>query len=119
MNIVDIEVVWLPNHVPYNCDLEQTTDTKRGLKFKNIMGLPCGHVPRGSAPAFRYILDCGGTIEAQAIGDPIPSFLPWPAVKEDGGGVVIPCNYFIYTQDLAVLKQHLSAMIEKDAMELI
>ena len=76
-------------------------------------------MPRGIAPAFRYILDCGGTIEAQAIGDPIPSFLPWPAVKEDGGGVVILCNYFIYTQDLAVLKQHLSAMIEKDAMELI
>ena len=40
---------------------------------------------------------------AEATGDPIPSFPPWPAPQEEGGGVVIPANYVIVYSDVQTL----------------
>jgi hypothetical protein len=124
-NIHDVSacLVWLPDTVSDNDQLDFVTDSKRGLQLKDILGLPCGHVPRGIAPAFRYILDNGGRIEVKTTGDPVPSFYPWPDVKEKGGGIVIPCDYFIYTNNktahMTVIKQHISLMSEKDAMAVV
>jgi hypothetical protein len=59
------------------------------------MLLPVGHVPRYLAGLFRSVLDEGGNIFAEATGEPIPSFPPWPSQNEEGGGVVIPATYFI------------------------
>ena len=41
------------------------------------------------------MLDNGGTVYAETIGDPVPNAYPWPAAHEVGGGVVLPCNYLI------------------------
>lgn len=71
------------------------TDEGRCLYLKDIAGLPIGHVPRCIAGVFRAILDDGGTIRAKPTGIPVPSFPPWPALQEKGGGIVIPCNYII------------------------
>ncbi|KAH3696988.1 hypothetical protein DPMN_084472 [Dreissena polymorpha] len=34
------------------------------------------------------------------MGEPVPSFPPWPAPNEEGDGVVLPCNYVINHSDI-------------------
>ena len=116
-NISDVNacLVWLPDKANGSL-MENETDSKRGLFLKDILGLPCGHVPRGLAPSFRAILDAGGEIFAEAIGEPQPSFPPWPPVQSPGGGVVIPCNYTIKTKDVnavRLIQNQLQEMPEK------
>ena len=108
-------LVWLPplDNFPEHMHSEYT-DTKRQLKLEDIAWLPVGHVPRPLAGHFRTILDEGGQVFAQITGEPVPSFPPWPAPKEEGGGVVIPCNYRIVLTDSSLMKKHydgLSALI--------
>ncbi|XP_062605485.1 uncharacterized protein LOC134267284 [Saccostrea cucullata] len=118
----DACLVWIPDNVP--ADLKETvTDEKRGLKLKDIEGLPCGHVPRGLASAFRYVMDAGGEISAIVTGFPTPSFPPWPPMLEKGGGVVIPCTYRVCPTNfhiaLTIIQEHLEDMPEKEVIELI
>jgi len=35
-------------------------------------------------------------------GDPVPSFSPWPLPSEEGGGVVLPCNFIIYSSPVFI-----------------
>ena len=67
------------------------TDSKRNLVLSDIAGLTVGHISRALASCFYQLLDSGGIIYATATGIPVPSFPPWPAPTEIGGGVVIPC----------------------------
>ncbi|KAK3089455.1 hypothetical protein FSP39_003759 [Pinctada imbricata] len=96
-NITDTHacLVWIPEKVPEN-KLNLVTDEKRYLTLKDIVGLPCGHVRRGLAPAFRIILDKGGQIMAEATQEPRPSFPPWPEQLESGGGIVIPFCIMVF-----------------------
>lgn len=98
------------------------TDEKRQLKLEDTAGLPAGHVPRGLSHCFRTIMDQGGHICAVTIGDPVPSFPPWPAQQEVGGGVVIPCHYYIFHTDKALvmklLKSALTSMPEGEFMRI-
>lgn len=71
------------------------TDAKRFLKLSDVADLPIGHVPRSLAGLFRSVLDEGGEIYAEATGEPVPSFPPWPAPNQ---GVVIPATYFVYAK---------------------
>lgn len=121
-NIHDADacVVWIPDNIPE--DLKNVlTDKKRGLKLRDIEGLPCGHVPRVLASAFRYIMDAGGFVYATVNGEPKPSFPPWPPMLEKGGGVVIPCTYRVCPKSLktalTVLQQHIENMSEKEVIE--
>ena len=74
-NISDMHacLVWIPENIPETIH-DLVTDEKRFLTLKDIVGLPCGHVPRGIAPAFRHILDQGGEIWAEATEEPRPGF---------------------------------------------
>ena len=35
-------------------------------------------------------------------GDPVPSFSPWPLPSEEGGGVVLRCNFIIYSSPVFI-----------------
>ena len=98
------------------------TDEKRQLKLSDIAGLPVGHVPGTLSGCFRRILDSGGHIYAIVTGEPCPSFPPWPAQNEKGGGVVIPCTYVVEVDDVdstfASLTEALSGMNEGNSMRL-
>ena len=100
-NIKDLNacLVWIPvlSHFKENVH-SMITDAKRLLKLSDVADLPIGHVPRSLAGLFRSVLDGGGEIFAEATGEPIPSFAPWPAYNEEGGGVVIPATYFIHAK---------------------
>ena len=93
------------------------------LKLSDVAGLPIGHVPRCLAGLFRTVLDEGGTIFAEATGDPIPSFPPWPAPKDEGGGVVIPANYLIIDSNVQTLFNKIMDLfdniVEGSAMKLL
>lgn len=121
-NIHDVDacVVWVPDNVPENMK-NLVSDVKRGLKLSDIAGLPCGHVPRGLASAFRYIIDAGGVITATVTGEPLPSFPPWPPMLEKGGGVVIPCQYKVRPKNInaaiTVIEQHIENMPEMSVIE--
>lgn len=98
MNIHDKSacLVWIPELDTFDATLHNLmTDEKRHLYLRDVAGLPCGHVPREIAPCFREVLDEGGTVYAEVSGEPIPSAYPWPEQQDIGGGVVLPCNYFI------------------------
>lgn len=120
-NIHDTDacVVWVPENVPENLE-NSVSDGKRGLKLRDIAGLPCGHVPRGLASAFRYVMDAGGVVTAIVTGEPLPSFPPWPHMLEKGGGVVIPCQYKVCPKNfhaaLTVIEQHIENMPEKSVI---
>ena len=121
-NIHDVDacVVWVPDNVPENMK-NLVSDVKRGLKLSDIAGLPCGHVPRGLASAFRYIIDAGGVITATVTGEPLPSFPPWPPMLEKGGGVVIPCQYKVRPKNInaaiTIIEQHIENMLEMSVVE--
>lgn len=93
------------------------TDQQRQLKLSDVAGLPIGHAPRILASFFRSILDNEGAIHAECTGNPCPSFPPptWPAPAETGGGVVIPCKFFIvcYNKDLKHFVAQLEATLDK------
>lgn len=91
-------LVWIPPLSTFpQCQHEILTDEKRHLLLKDVADLPVGHVPRELAGCFRAILDMGGgCVFCEPAGDPVPSFPPWPAPHEKGGGIVIPCHYVIY-----------------------
>lgn len=115
-NISDVNacLVWVPPLESFPKDMQSmVTDNKRMLMLSDIAGLPVGHVPRGLAGVFRSILDGGGNIFALATGDPIPSFPPWPAPNEIGGGVVIPADYVITTTDGLSIVSELQTVLEK------
>lgn len=98
-NIKDVNacLVWIPELNSFPQHLHKlVTDTKRSLYLDDVADLPIGHVPRSLAGFFRNILDSGGSVFAEVIGDPTPSFPPWPRPDEEGGGVVLPADYFIY-----------------------
>lgn len=116
-------LVWIPPLTSYETNLHDTlTDGSRQLYLKDVAGLPVGHVPRSLAGTFREILDGNGSITAEVTGDPIPSFSPWPAQKEQGGGVVVPCNYTIQHTNrvfvLDLLTETLSKMPEGKCMHI-
>lgn len=125
-NISDVNacLVWVPPLESFPEDMHSmVTDKKRMLMLSDIAGLPVGHVPRGLAGVFRSILDGGGNIHALATCDPIPSFPPWPAPNETGGGVVIPADYVITTEDCSSIARELKSALEKlpegSAMKLV
>lgn len=117
-------LVWLPPLESFTDNThEMVTDEKRQLKLSDVAGLPIGHVPRSLAPYFRSVMETGGKVFADITGEPVPSFSPWPAQQEEGGGVVIPCNYIISHHDIKThikkLKDALNNIPEGSAMELI
>lgn len=124
-NIADMEacLVWLPDLETFNENVHDlVTDQTRQLKLCDIAGLPIGHVPRILAGFFRTVLDEKGSIYAITTGEPCPSFPPWPAPSEKGGGAVIPCSYFIkcspcnFESNVCILHSTLDQMKEGSAM---
>lgn len=114
-------LVWLPGLEEYKSEFHQLeTDKTRKLKLNDIAGLPIGHVPRGLGGCFREILDRKDLIYAEVTGEPRPSFPPWPAPHETGGGAVIPCSYIIKCKDVstttALIRNALQEMEEKTVM---
>ena len=99
------------------------TDEKRMLMLADIAGLPVGHVPRALAGVFRAVLDAGGNIHAVATGNPVPSFPPWPAPQEEGGGFVIPADYVITSPNVSSVASKLETVLENipegSAMKLV
>lgn len=82
-------LVWLPQLESFPPDIHgMVTDEKRQLKLSDVAGLPIGHVPRCLSQFFCTIIDQGGEIKAETTGHPVPSFPPWPAPNEEGGGGV-------------------------------
>lgn len=126
-NITDqhASLVWIPELTYFPTDLHNvTTDVKRNLKLSDIAGLPVGHAPRGLSFAFRQLIENNCQIHAMTIGEPCPSFPPWPPVMEKGGGVVIPCDYVItcspdiinYAKE--IISNAIGQMPERNAMAL-
>lgn len=116
-------LVWLPPIDKFPEELRgMTTDDKRCLTLTDIAGLPVGHVPRCIAGFFRGVMDIG-TVTAVATGQPVPSFSPWPSPSEEGGGVVIPCNYIVTHPNISVLHSKLTELLatipEGSAMEIV
>lgn len=112
-------LVWIPKLEHFNKNMhDMVTDNKRFLYLKDIAGLPVGHVPWGLSGAFRRLIDNGCTIFAHPDGEPVPSFPPWPHMKDKGGGVVIPCTYVIQLKHVSneealnMLKQAVAGMSE-------
>lgn len=124
-NISDIDacLVWMPELTSFDKHLYNlVTDKQRNLMLSDIAGLPIGHVPKILASCFRNVLDSGGKIFATATGEPVPSFPPWPAPNEKGGGVVIPCFYTLIVNNLDetvnMLSDTLSNMSEGSVMDI-
>ena len=120
----DACLVWLPDIDCFHSSLhELVTDEGRYLKLKDVAGLPVGHVPRTLASALRNLMDLGATVECEATDDPQPSFPPWPAQQETGGGVVIPCTYVVKhrnrQQSVDIIKEALKAMPEGEVIRLV
>ena len=101
------------------------TDNKRQLYLSDIADLPVGHVPKELAPVFWMVLDTGGSIHAEVCGEPVPSSFPWPEQHEEGGGVVIPCNYILepaatcFDGTVKCLKDTLSKMAADNSMDVM
>ena len=116
-------LVWLPELDTFPDHMHSLiTDEKRQLKLQDVANLPIGHVPRNLAGFFRPLME-SGRIVAEVTGEPVPSFPPWPALKEEGGGVVLPCNYIITHSDIEAQYNKLSELLksipEGTAMELV
>lgn len=108
-------LVWMPGLETFPVpQRSKVTDEKRMLKIEDIAGLPVGHVPIGLSGCFRQLLNDGLFIKAVPTGEPIPSFPPWPAVQEKGGGVVIPCVYTIScsSADAVEIKQKITCAVD-------
>lgn len=116
-------LVWIPELELFSEDqLGMITDEKRHLKLEDVAGLPVGRAPRSLAPYFRDVIDKGGKVFCEVTGAPVPSYPPWPAQHEEGGGIVLPCNYIISTpckDDFKVIADALNAIPEGEAMELV
>ena len=112
----DACLVWLPELETFHESLHNmVTDQQRQLKLSDVANLPIGHAPRILASFFRSVLDSDGSIYAECTGNPCPSFPPWPAPAETGGGVVIPCKYFILcdNKDFKHFVAQLQATLDK------
>ena len=117
----DACLVWLPNLECYPEELhDNETDESRHLKLFDVAGLPIGHIPRGLGGCFRELMDQNHNIYAKVTGAPRPSFPPWPAPKDIGGGAVIPCSYIIKSRNtdhtVSLLKTAVQNMEAKSAM---
>ena len=92
--------------------------------LSDIAGLPIGHVPQGLSSAIRQLLDKDCYIFAIPTGKAIPSFPPWPHIQEKGGGMVIPCQYVVRCEKMAIsaakaiLQNAINEMQEKDVMQI-
>ena len=90
--------------------------------LSDIAGLPVRHVPKCLSELFCDIMGTGGKIFALVTGDPVPCFPPWPP-NEEGGGIVLPCNYictYIITElCYNKLKECLERVYESKSMELV
>jgi hypothetical protein len=87
------------------------TYQSRELTLQDVAGLPVGHIPRDLAGSFRAIMDDGGSICAEATGEPISSFPPWSAPMSKGGGVVVPCNYIFHYCDESFMLRSLKCAL--------
>ncbi|XP_078608065.1 uncharacterized protein LOC144880005 isoform X2 [Branchiostoma floridae x Branchiostoma japonicum] len=73
------------------------TDAKRGLTVRSIAGKDIGRLPAGLCKILAE-LDRDGVLTdptCVATGPPEPSFVPWPAPSDRGGGVVVRCKVLI------------------------
>ena len=115
-------LVWIPPLETFPVDLHnQFTDEKRQLILSDVAGLPVGHVPKCLSELFCDVMDNGGKIYAEVTGDPVPSFPPWPAQDQEGGGIVLPCKYIFTDIDIEVfffkIKKCLDECTEGKSME--
>ena len=126
-NIKDAQacLIWLPDPEDLTEDqLNSIYNPAKRLTLKDVAGLPVGHVPRGLAGALRQILDIPGcTVYCIATGEPQNSFPPWPALKEEGGGRVVPCDFIVevtvpqnVTKCQRLLQKDLDRMDERDVI---
>ena len=116
-------LVWLPPLDTFPSEMHSlSTDEKRQLFLSDVAGLLVGHVPKCLSPYFVEVMDNGGTILAEVKGDPVPSFEPWPAPDQEGGGVVLLCDYTFSDVDTKVyfakLQQCLDNISEGQSMSL-
>ena len=74
--------------------------------------------------ALSQILDIPGCIVyCIATGEPQNSLLPWPALKEEGGGRVVPCDFVVevtnpqnVTKCEKLIQKNLDRMDERDVI---
>lgn len=117
-------LVWLPPLENFPEDIhDKFTDEKRQLLLSDVAGLPVGHVPKCLSELFCDIMETGGKIFDVVTGDPVPSFPPWPSKEEEGGGIVLPCNYIFTDINTELcynkLKECLERVNEGKSMELV
>lgn len=90
--------------------------------LRDITGLPVGHIPRTLASAFRKLIVMGANVFCEATDKPQPSFPPWPAPQEVGGGAVIPCTYIVRHENMQsiidIVQKALSKMPERDTIKI-
>ncbi|KAH3752226.1 hypothetical protein DPMN_186841 [Dreissena polymorpha] len=64
-----------------------------------------------------------GHIVAEVTREPVPRFPSWPALKEEGRGVALQCNYIITHSDIEAqynkLLELLKSISDGTAMELV
>ena len=53
-----------------------------------------------------------GTIEAEFTVEPTPSFHPWPAPNDEGGGIVLPCIYIVCHPDIQTQFDKLTTILD-------
>ena len=106
----DACLVWLPELECYPKPLHDTV-----LRLSDIASLSIGHVPRGLGSCFCDIIDMNSvnTILCEVTGNPKPSFPPWPAPNESGGGVVISCTYIVKSHDAVQIESMIKTAVEK------
>ncbi|XP_060564361.1 uncharacterized protein LOC132723619 [Ruditapes philippinarum] len=117
-------LVWLPPLETFPEHIhDQFTDEKRQLILSDVARSPIGHVPKCLSEVFCDVMDNGGKIFAEVTGDPVPSFPPWPSKDQEGGGIVLPCQYSFFDIDIDVcfnkLKKCLDNVTEGKIMELL
>ncbi|XP_078676588.1 uncharacterized protein LOC144913647 [Branchiostoma floridae x Branchiostoma belcheri] len=77
------------------------TDTKRGIKVRDIAETSIGHLP-ASLSAILCGMVSDGEVAAMtcvATGPPRQSFWPWPKAGQKGGGAVIPCKVHLQVKN--------------------
>ena len=122
----DASLVWVPDIDSFEEEDKSFIVHERNfLMLADIAGLQIGHVPQGLSSAMRQLLDKDCYIFAIPTGKAIPSFPPpWPHIQEKKGGMVIPSQYVVRWEKMAIsaakaiLKNAINEMQEKDAYKL-